>query len=790
MAARNTAPMAPGGAASSRVCGIGGSPRNKQQPASPPIFVAEKLFDEFSLGRINAHHSPSSSGDLSAAAGARSDSAARGEATAKIGGSDAGFQPSAPPFECIGRSNVELYGFNDIFGGVPGIKSKTGSSDDDIFTMAGASGGGGGNASSSPTTSGGSAAPTHQRSSSSPLGSRRLNTVTGEPKRCDAETNQSQHQASGSGGNNKTSADTSPPPTLFSPKAGRESSSSSSGGPHGTSRLRNSGTDVKGAGGSCDRPNQRVDSSGPQTQQNKAPPYAVKVSASPQDKGSSSFQNSALLADSDIGKVASPPPPTVMPSCLPSVSSCSPRLGSGEKANSATSEAAEMKAHLNRTPGGLEAAEKRSRKHETDRAKEKSEEGLLPRENGSKNKSDTGAGNSSPRKSKRQSATERLKAVLFPDFGKKEDKAKAKSWFTIGDLKLVTKPTDVPPPKRAPPEMVEQAQEFDGLSKFKRDERWRRNSCEFPLGKGSNLKEAAGHMSPPLAQAEDFAGLSSSAMAMKEAVERAEAKLKQKKKSAEVFPEMTESEKRSEGKVNDFGNHGARKEGDIDKRAVERAAHELREKALKKAAERAVAAAGVENGRSTSAPKQRVSDEAERNAKKVFFSGEQCRPANKTETSPSITDPVPNGNLDRDKKQRRESTDKALEERAAKALAEKNQREQTAQQEQQERQRVSSTVDAQISAWVAGKEGNLRALLSSLHDVLWPGSGWQPVASSELSNEASIRKAYRKATLCVHPDKIQQRTTQEKLIAEKVFDLLKAAWTKFNSQEAFFWQVS
>ncbi|KAL5657678.1 hypothetical protein ACJX0J_030841, partial [Zea mays] len=40
---------------------------------------------------------------------------------------------------------------------------------------------------------------------------------------------------------------------------------------------------------------------------------------------------------------------------------------------------------------------------------------------------------------------------------------------------------------------------------------------------------------------------------------------------------------------------------------------------------------------------------------------------------------------------------------------------------------------------------------------------------------AGVKKAYRKATLCVHPDKVQQRgaTIRQKYICEKVFDLLK-----------------
>lgn len=59
--------------------------------------------------------------------------------------------------------------------------------------------------------------------------------------------------------------------------------------------------------------------------------------------------------------------------------------------------------------------------------------------------------------------------------------------------------------------------------------------------------------------------------------------------------------------------------------------------------------------------------------------------------------------------------------------------------------------------------------------VLWPECGWQPVSLTDLITAASVKKVYRKATLCIHPDKVQQKgaTLQQKYIAEKVFDLLK-----------------
>lgn len=126
-------------------------------------------------------------------------------------------------------------------------------------------------------------------------------------------------------------------------------------------------------------------------------------------------------------------------------------------------------------------------------------------------------------------------------------------------------------------------------------------------------------------------------------------------------------------------------------------------------------------------------------------------------------------------------------ERAAKALAEKNERDMNVQREQAERDRISESLDFEIKRWAAGKEGNLRALLSTMQYVLWPECGWQPVSLTDLITAAAVKKVYRKATLCIHPDKVQQKgaNLQQKYIAEKVFDLLKEAWNKFNSEELF-----
>ncbi|MBA0590434.1 hypothetical protein Gorai_019139 [Gossypium raimondii] len=114
-------------------------------------------------------------------------------------------------------------------------------------------------------------------------------------------------------------------------------------------------------------------------------------------------------------------------------------------------------------------------------------------------------------------------------------------------------------------------------------------------------------------------------------------------------------------------------------------------------------------------------------------------------------------------------------ERAAKALEEKSMRDLLAQREQAERNRLAEILDADVKRWSSGKEGNLRALLSTLQYILGPDSGWHPIPLTEVITSAAVKKAYRKATLCVHPDKLQQRgaSIQQKYICEKVFDLLK-----------------
>ncbi|XP_074372912.1 uncharacterized protein LOC141713411 [Apium graveolens] len=203
-----------------------------------------------------------------------------------------------------------------------------------------------------------------------------------------------------------------------------------------------------------------------------------------------------------------------------------------------------------------------------------------------------------------------------------------------------------------------------------------------------------------------------------------------------------------------------------ERAAVERATTEARERALEKAISQKSRA---QTGRSTS---QNHAGPSRDNLTK------------KSSTSDLEANRVNNADLLQRNKANVEKHERIME-RTARALAEKNMRDLLAQKELAEKNRLAEALDADIKRWSSGKEGNLRALLSTLQYILGPSSGWQPISLTEIITTNAVKKAYRKATLYVHPDKLQQRgaSIQQKYICEKVFDLLKAAWNKFNKEE-------
>uniref|UniRef100_A0A8C1IGA0 Auxilin n=1 Tax=Cyprinus carpio TaxID=7962 RepID=A0A8C1IGA0_CYPCA len=86
-----------------------------------------------------------------------------------------------------------------------------------------------------------------------------------------------------------------------------------------------------------------------------------------------------------------------------------------------------------------------------------------------------------------------------------------------------------------------------------------------------------------------------------------------------------------------------------------------------------------------------------------------------------------------------------------------------------------------ILDWIEGKERNIRALLSTMHTVLWEGeTRWKPVGMADLVTPEQVKKVYRKAVLVVHPDKATGQPYEQ--YAKMIFIELNDAWSEFESQ--------
>ncbi|XP_008107515.2 putative tyrosine-protein phosphatase auxilin isoform X1 [Anolis carolinensis] len=86
-----------------------------------------------------------------------------------------------------------------------------------------------------------------------------------------------------------------------------------------------------------------------------------------------------------------------------------------------------------------------------------------------------------------------------------------------------------------------------------------------------------------------------------------------------------------------------------------------------------------------------------------------------------------------------------------------------------------------ILEWIEGKERNIRALLSTMHTVLWEGeTKWKQVGMADLVTPEQVKKVYRKAVLVVHPDKATGQPYEQ--YAKMIFMELNDAWSEFENQ--------
>lgn len=96
---------------------------------------------------------------------------------------------------------------------------------------------------------------------------------------------------------------------------------------------------------------------------------------------------------------------------------------------------------------------------------------------------------------------------------------------------------------------------------------------------------------------------------------------------------------------------------------------------------------------------------------------------------------------------------------------------------------LADVVDSRVKKWRLSKESNLRALISTLQNVLWEGSGWKEIGMGDLLMPGKVKINYMKGIAKVHPDKLPtSATTEQKMISAAVFATLNEAWEKFKQE--------
>jgi hypothetical protein len=125
-----------------------------------------------------------------------------------------------------------------------------------------------------------------------------------------------------------------------------------------------------------------------------------------------------------------------------------------------------------------------------------------------------------------------------------------------------------------------------------------------------------------------------------------------------------------------------------------------------------------------------------------------------------------------------------MRESQEKALAEIREREAKKKAAEEEEDAVRKRLEPKIKAWSEehGKKKQLRALLASLHTILWPGAKWTPVSIGDILDDSKLKRCYHKASRVVHPDKIRELDAEKRFLAKRIFDALTQAKAEYDNQ--------
>jgi hypothetical protein len=126
-----------------------------------------------------------------------------------------------------------------------------------------------------------------------------------------------------------------------------------------------------------------------------------------------------------------------------------------------------------------------------------------------------------------------------------------------------------------------------------------------------------------------------------------------------------------------------------------------------------------------------------------------------------------------------------MRESQAKALQEVRDREERKKKEEAEEDEVRRRLEPTIKQWSEehGKKKQLRALLASLHTILWPGAQWKQVTIGDLLDDKKVKLAFHKASRVVHPDKTHHLEAEQRFLAKRIFDALSQAKNEFDGSK-------
>lgn len=124
-----------------------------------------------------------------------------------------------------------------------------------------------------------------------------------------------------------------------------------------------------------------------------------------------------------------------------------------------------------------------------------------------------------------------------------------------------------------------------------------------------------------------------------------------------------------------------------------------------------------------------------------------------------------------------------MRESQAKALQEVREREEKKKKDDAEEDIVRRNLEPKIKVWSEehGKKKQLRALLGTLHTILWPEANWKAVSLGDILDDGKCKRCFHKASRVVHPDKTHHLDAEKRFLAKRIFDSLSQAKNDFDN---------